>query len=116
LGENYKDVLDGKEKISLRKDKFNKKSDLSKNKKPKARLTLLNKTNETLFQNLRTHRSDLANEQKLPAYMIFHDTTLLEMAETKPKTLIEFGRLTGVGKVKLESYGSSFLKVILHAD
>jgi ATP-dependent DNA helicase RecQ len=44
--------------------------------------------------------------------MIFHDTTLLEMAETKPRTLTEFGRLTGVGKVKLESYGASFLEVI----
>jgi ATP-dependent DNA helicase RecQ len=61
---------------------------------------------------LRAHRSDLASEQKLPAYMIFHDTTLLEMAETKPRTLTEFGRLTGVGKVKLESYGASFLEVI----
>ena len=112
LGENFKDILDGKEKILLREDKFSKKSDLSKNKKPKSRLTFINKANETLFQNLRAHRSDLASKQKLPAYMIFHDTTLLEMAETKPRTLTEFGRLTGVGKVKLESYGSSFLEVI----
>jgi superfamily II DNA helicase RecQ len=34
------------------------------------------------------------------------------MAETKPRTLTEFGRLTGVGKVKLECYGASFLEVI----
>ena len=112
LGENFKDILDGKEKILLREDKFSKKSDLSKNKTPKSRPTFINKANETLFQNLRAHRSDLASKQKLPAYMIFHDTTLLEMAETKPRTLTEFGRLTGVGKVKLESYGSSFLEVI----
>ena len=44
--------------------------------------------------------------------MIFHDTTLIEMAETTPRTLTEFGILTGVGKVKLESYGASFLEVI----
>ena len=112
LGENFKDILDGKEKILLREDKFSKKSDLSKNKTLKSRPTFINKANETLFQNLRAHRSDLASKQKLPAYMIFHDTTLLEMAETKPRTLTEFGRLTGVGKVKLESYGSSFLEVI----
>ena len=113
LGENYKNVLDGKEKIFLREDKFSKKSDLSKNKKPKSHVTLINKTDQTLFQALRSHRRSLAGEQKVAPFIIFHDATLLEMAEKKPTTITEFGRLTGVGKVKLERYGAGFLEVIL---
>ena len=113
LGENSKKVLDGKEKIFLREDKFSKKSDLSKNKKPKSQITLINKTDETLFQALRGHRRSLAGEQKVAPFIIFHDATLLEMAEKKPTTITELGRLTGVGKVKLERYGASFLEVIL---
>jgi len=113
LGENYKNVLDGKEKIFLREDKFSKKSDLSKNKKPKSKITLINKTDETLFQALRLHRRSLAGEQKVAPFIIFHDSTLLEMAEKKPTTIAELGGLIGVGKVKLERYGASFLEVIL---
>ena len=113
LGENYKNVLDGKEKIFLREDKFSKKSDLSKYKKPKSQITLINKTDETLFQAFRAHRRSLAGEQKVAPFIIFHDATLLEMAKKKPTTITEFGRLTGVGKVKLERYGASFLEVIL---
>ena len=113
LGENYKNVLDGKEKIFLREDKFSKKSDLSKNKKPKSKITLINKTDETLFQALRAHRRSLAGEQKVAPFIIFHDATLLEMVEKTPITITELGRLTGVGKVKLERYGAGFLEVIL---
>ena len=113
LGENYKNVLNGNEKIFLREDKFSKKSDLSKNKKPKSQVTLINKTDQTLFQALRSHRRSLAGEQKVAPFIIFHDATLLEMVEKTPITITELGRLTGVGKVKLERYGAGFLEVIL---
>jgi ATP-dependent DNA helicase RecQ len=47
-----------------------------------------------------------------PAYVIFNDRTLIEMAETRPRTLDEMARIGGVGAKKLESYGVMFLEVI----
>ena len=67
---------------------------------------------ENLFQTLRTHRLKLAGEQKVPPFVIFHDTTLVEMAQTRPATITEFGQLSGVGKAKLERYADSFLAFI----
>ena len=50
----------------------------------------------------------------MPPYVIFYDSTLREMAQRRPQTLEEFGRLTGVGELKLQRYGQAFLEV-LHA-
>lgn len=115
LGENYKAVFRGEEKILLREDSFSAKPSRSKNKKLKRQNTLDNADEETLFQSLRAHRLELAGEQKVPPFVIFHDTTLLEMAKTKPTTMAEFAQLSGVGKAKLERYGNSFLTVIHEA-
>jgi ATP-dependent DNA helicase RecQ len=48
----------------------------------------------------------------VPAYVIFTDRTLIEMAETRPHTLDDFARIGGVGAAKLERYGAAFLEVI----
>lgn len=115
LGENCKAVLRGEEKILLREDSFSQKTGRSKDtksKKQKIHATLKNKEDETLFQDLRAHRLELATEQKVPPFVIFHDTTLLEMAQTRPTTILEFGQLSGVGKAKLERYAHSFLAVL----
>jgi ATP-dependent DNA helicase RecQ len=115
LGENCKPIFRGEETVLLREESFSKKTGRSKDKKSKKQknhTTLSNKEDETLFQTLRAHRLELASEQKVPPFVIFHDTTLLEMAQTKPTTISEFGQLSGVGKAKLERYADSFLVVI----
>ena len=115
LGENCKGVLRGEEKILLREDLFSEKADRSREKKlkqPRAKVTLDNEEDEALFQDLRACRRELAGEQKIPPFIIFHDTTLLEMVQKKPTTILEFGELSGVGKTKLERYAVSFLEVI----
>jgi len=61
---------------------------------------------------LRARRAALAKAQGVPPYVIFHDTTLVEMAHAKPRSLGDFARLTGVGARKLERYGTDFLAVI----
>ena len=99
----------------LREEIFSKKtgpSKVKKSKKQKTHTTLNNKEDETLFQTLRAHRLELAGEQKVPPFVIFHDSTLVEMAQTKPTTISEFSSLSGVGKAKLERYADSFLSVI----
>jgi len=71
-----------------------------------------NPTGDPLFEALRECRRTLASEAGLPPYVIFHDSTLREMAATRPATLAALGRITGVGARKLEAYGERFLAVI----
>ena len=65
-----------------------------------------------LFEHLRQHRKRLAAEQKIPPYLIFPDTVLIDLAASKPKTLAEFHAVKGVGEAKLKNYGTSFLQAI----
>jgi ATP-dependent DNA helicase RecQ len=67
---------------------------------------------EVLMQKLRSLRKQLADEQAVPPYVIFHDSTLKLMAQSQPKTLDEFGNLSGVGSHKLSQYGERFLAEI----
>lgn len=68
---------------------------------------------EMLVYRLRSLRKQLADEQSVPPYVIFPDSTLKLMAQAKPKTLSEFGKLSGVGDYKLAQYGEKFIKEII---
>jgi ATP-dependent DNA helicase RecQ len=72
----------------------------------------VNPLGNPLFEALRALRRDLAAEAGLPPYVIFHDSTLREMATARPASLSELGELGGVGTRKLEAYGDAFLSVI----
>ncbi|HKY94719.1 MAG TPA: DNA helicase RecQ [Kiloniellales bacterium] len=65
-----------------------------------------------LLASLRAHRLGLARAEQVPAYVIFPDRTLIDMAERRPKTLAEMAEVHGVGQAKLKRYGESFLAVI----
>ncbi len=67
---------------------------------------------DPLFEALRARRRDLAAEAGVPPYVIFHDSTLREMAELKPVTLQALSRISGVGEAKLDRYGAAFVEVI----
>jgi ATP-dependent DNA helicase RecQ len=67
---------------------------------------------EALWQRLRGRRLELAREQGVPPYVIFHDATLMDMIRRRPRSLAELGQIPGVGRSKLERYGETFLKVI----
>jgi len=71
-----------------------------------------NPVGSPLFEALRECRRALAVEAGLPPYVIFPDSTLREMAATRPATLSALGHVTGVGARKLEAYGEAFLAVI----
>ena len=68
-----------------------------------------------LMSLLKARRRALAEAQNVPAYVVFPDRTLIEMAEKKPATLDQMAGITGVGAKKLESYGLAFLAVITGA-
>ena len=65
-----------------------------------------------LFERLRGWRAATAKEQGVPAYVIFHDATLREIAITSPSSLAELGKITGIGETKLARYGQQLLDAI----
>jgi superfamily II DNA helicase RecQ len=68
-----------------------------------------------LFAKLSDLRRELATAQNIPAYAVFQDKTLREMAEKMPRDLTEFGSICGVGKSKVDKYGELFLSLIKEA-
>jgi len=72
----------------------------------------VNPVNDPLFDALRTRRRELAQEAGVPPYVIFHDSTLREMATLRPSSLGALGEVPGVGARKLEAYGDAFLEVL----
>ena len=67
---------------------------------------------EVLFDRLRTLRRKFADERDVPAYIIFSDATLREVARAYPTTLTAFGRIPGVGAQKLKDFGGAFVSEI----
>ncbi|MBI5243022.1 MAG: HRDC domain-containing protein [Elusimicrobia bacterium] len=67
---------------------------------------------EALFEHLRQLRRLIAERLGVPPYVVFHDSTLVEMAALKPRTLDAMRGVKGVGDRKLERYGAAFLDVI----
>ena len=67
---------------------------------------------EILLQKLRSLRKQLADEQSVPPYVIFHDSTLKLMVQVQPQNLVEFAKLSGVGSHKLAQYGEKFITEI----
>lgn len=71
-----------------------------------------NPVGDPLFEALRELRRELASEAQVPPYVIFHDSTLREMAATRPVSIAALGRIGGVGAKKLAAYGERFVAEI----
>jgi ATP-dependent DNA helicase RecQ len=64
------------------------------------------------FLRLKAWRAEVAREHNLPAYVVFHDATLAEMAREQPASLGALGAISGVGAKKLEAYGAEILRLL----
>ena len=71
---------------------------------------------EPVFEQLRAWRAAVAKEQGMPAYVIFHDATLRQIAASPPSTLAELAAINGVGETKLARYGQQILEVLTEAS
>jgi len=99
-------ILRGEAEIHLREDTIN-----SAHDGPKVR-ALVSDEDAPLLSALKAKRRALAEAASVPAYVIFTDRTLIEMAEKRPTTLDGIAQITGVGATKLDRYGLAFLQVI----
>ena len=113
LTEAARPVLRGEQEVWLRRD-----ADPVKRKTTKAergsrlREAFAGANEDPLWLALKAKRTALAREQGVPPYVIFHDSTLLEILNRKPQTLHEMGQISGVGQAKLAKYGDEFLQVV----
>jgi ATP-dependent DNA helicase RecQ len=100
-------VLKGEARLELREDAL--KPVKSKGPQPRA---LVAEADEPLFAALKAKRRELAEAQKVPAYVVFPDRVLIEIAARRPRTLDAMAEIGGVGAAKLQRYGRAFLEVI----
>jgi ATP-dependent DNA helicase RecQ len=99
-------ILKGEAGVTLRRDTIR-----QAERRPAAK-QLVAEEDAPLLSALKATRRALAEAQGVPAYVVFTDRTLIEMAETKPRTLDEMARISGVGATKLERYGATFLAAV----
>ncbi len=110
LTEQCRPLLRGEEMLQLAKQEAPAKRDRkSHNGKSRGGVAV---SGDPLFEALRQRRRELAQQQGVPPYVVFHDSTLAAMAAERPQSLHEFAGLPGVGERKLDTYGAAFLEVI----
>ena len=104
-------VLRGEQRLFLREESTAR----ERRRRKGAAAPVLASAEQALFEALRAERRRLADAHGVPAYVIFHDATLMQMAAERPQTLAELAQVGGVGAAKLERYGEAFLAVIAAA-
>ncbi|MDX9874179.1 MAG: DNA helicase RecQ, partial [Spongiibacteraceae bacterium] len=108
LTERCRPVLRGEERLLLRVDTVVS----SRDERARAARAELPASLEPLWNALRDCRKQLAEEQGIAPFMVFHDATLREMALRRPRSLAAMLDISGIGQSKLNNYGAAFLKVI----
>ena len=108
LTEPSRSVLRGAERVELRRDRSSVPRKRTARPASPARVA----RDPALWEALRRRRKELAEQQAVPPYVIFHDSTLVQMMEDRPATREDFGRLNGVGDRKRALYADSFLDVL----
>jgi len=110
LTEQCRPLLRGEERIQLREDVAEKAPRQSRS--GKSTPAAIPPEDQPLWEALRICRKQLADEQGVPPYVIFHDSTLRDMALRKPATPDEMLAVSGVGDSKMARYGAAFMDVI----
>ena len=72
----------------------------------------MGETDESVFEHLRSLRTEIAREERIPPYMVFSDKTLVHMCILNPRTKEEMLRVNGVGENKYKKYGERFIKAL----
>ena len=105
----------GEVELALRRDLLVTRK-VRESKKTKPKDLFVADVDQDLWEALRERRKRFADENNVPPYVIFHDTTLVQIAATKPQTSEAFLAINGVGQTKLARYGPAFLEVVRLAN
>lgn len=89
-----------------------KKQSEKKQKKPRTSAQIMGEADESVFEHLRSLRTEIAREERIPPYMVFSDKTLVHMCILNPRTKEEMLRVNGVGENKYKKYGERFIKAL----
>ncbi|MDZ4140468.1 MAG: DNA helicase RecQ [Methylotenera sp.] len=114
LTESAKPVLKGESDVWLRRDAevISTRKVSKAERGARAKDAYAEVVDDPLWLAMKAKRMELAREQGVPPYVIFHDSTLLEILNRKPESLTEMSQIAGVGQAKLERYGDAFLEVL----
>lgn len=113
LSEASRPVLRSETEVWLRRDNEVTKRKISKIERgSRAKEAYADVADDPIWYALKAKRTELAKEQGVPPYVIFHDSTLLEILNRRPGSLTEMGQISGVGQAKLARYGDAFLQVL----
>ena len=116
LTETARPILKGEQAIWLRLDATPEKRASKAERSSRLKEAFEGANDDPLWLALKAKRMELAKEQGVPPYVIFHDATLIEILNQKPKDLMAMGQISGIGQSKLERYGLAFLEMIAEAD
>ncbi|HEX8873903.1 MAG TPA: DNA helicase RecQ [Nitrosospira sp.] len=105
-------VLNGSQTVRLRLQPDRKKTAARTALARKGKIALLDPAADTLWTRLRAWRTEIAKKHGVPAYVVFHDATLMELARLRPQTESELRQVPGIGTRKLESYGNDLLEIL----
>ena len=109
-------VLRSEIEVWLRRDNETTKRKVSKaGRGSNAKEVYVAVSEDPLWYLLKDKRTELAREQGVPPYLIFHDSTLLEFLNRRPVNLSQMATISGVGQAKLDRYGVAFLQVLAEA-
>ncbi|WP_447729765.1 DNA helicase RecQ [Pseudoxanthomonas suwonensis] len=112
LGAAARPVLKGERQVLMREEPARRPGRAGGSDRPSQSTLHVDSYDRPLFDALRAWRAGLAREQNVPAYVIFHDRTLRDIAQLRPATISELARVGGVGGGKLARYGQDVLDVI----
>lgn len=110
------EVLGGREQVTLRTDLERPAAKSSRRAANAAAVEELQPDQRERFEGLRAWRKEIATAQNVPAYVVFTDATLRELAVDRPSTLGELAEVSGIGRAKLEHYGDEVLEVLAGLD
>jgi len=112
LNESARPILKGEVPVMLREVPVRKRKETRREKRGAIEARALSSAETVLFEHLRDWRRQTALAHDVPAYVIFHDATLREIAQRRPASLDALSEISGVGARKLEAYGAELLGVI----
>jgi ATP-dependent DNA helicase RecQ len=112
LSEGARPVLRGERKVQLRQYQKPVRQK-RQSAKPKSYVESgLSPMEQSVFEKLRGWRAETARKHNVPAYVIFHDATMREIAKLRPSSLADLRNVSGVGEKKLETYGEEIVALI----